>query len=528
MRILTWNINGIRTIPQYHPWNTLKTQEEILDYLNADIICFQEMKSSRKGLTKDIAVPNSYDTFFSFPAKKSGYSGVATYTRVVPRKAEEGLSGLLDLKPPLTLSERISTTYPYQSHLASQVDLRELDNEGRVVVLDFGPFVLINVYCPNDGTEAEDRIQYKIDFQRVLEERVRTLIQVEKRQVIVVGDLNACAALVDHCEGPLLAKKLGLDSQGREAEDAFWNEKQCRMWLRSWLVEGGGPMVDIVRRQWPDRKDMFTCWNTKISARASNYGTRIDYILITPGLLPYVKHADIQPDVKGSDHCPVFLDLDDSIFADSPMTSREWRPRKQRVLGDFFGKKGDEPKPKASSSQSSLQSNAPAPQLKVSSSTSTNKRKAPETTSSSSKKTKQTPSQGKLSSFFNNSSKAAPHKAASPAEDDDEDYRLALELSRQPSSPPPVPDRQSSKKWKSLLAPVPPPRCTVHNEPAKELTTKQGVNKGKMFFICSRPVGPGYDKGREERARADVNPEYRCNFFKWSSDVRREAMREAE
>ncbi len=444
------------------------------------------MKSSRKGLTKDIAAPNSYDAFFSFPAKKSGYSGVATYTRVVPRKAEEGLSGLLDLKPPLTLSERVSTAYPYQSHLASEVNLPELDNEGRVVVLDFGAFVLINVYCPNDGTEAEDRIQYKIDFQRVLEERVRTLTQVEKRQVIVVGDLNACAALVDHCEGPLLAKKLGLDSQGREAEDAFWNEKQCRMWLRSWLVEGGGSMVDVVRRQWPDRKDMFTCWNTKISARASNYGTRIDYILITPGLLPYIKHADIQPEVKGSDHCPVFLDLDDSIFVDPPMTCPRMAAKfwdefsgKQRVLGDFFGKKGDGPKPKASSSHSKLSS---------SQSKETNKRKAPETTPSASKKTKQAPSQGKISFFFNNSTKATPPNAESPDEDDDADHRLALELSRQPSSPPPVLDRQSSKQWKSLLAPVPPPRCTVHNEPAKELTTKQGVNKGKMFFICSRLV----------------------------------------
>lgn len=452
------------------------------------------MKSSRKGLTKDIAVPASYDAFFSFPAKKTGYSGVATYTRVVPRKAEEGLTGLLDLKPPLTSSERISTAYPYQGFLDSELDMHNLDSEGRVVLLDFGAFVLINVYCPNDGTEAEDRIQFKRDFQRLMEERVRHLVEVDKREVIVVGDINACAAIADHCEGPLLAKKLGAEA---DVEKAFWDEKQCRSWLRSWLVEGGGPMIDIVRRQWPDRKDMFTCWNTKISARVSNYGTRIDYILITSGLLPFVKGADIQPDVKGSDHCPVYLDLDDSIFPDKAATAPRMAAKfwdeysgKQRVLGDFFGKKGDEPKvvskPKLSPLQSNSSSTLSLSQPTPSASSSSKKRKAPEPAAPS-KKAKPANGQGKISSFFGNPTAAKAKSPTPPPNEDDEDYRLALALSKEePSSP--TFDRQSSKEWKSLLAPIPPPRCIVHNEPAKELTTKQGVNKGKMFFICSRFV----------------------------------------
>jgi AP endonuclease-2 len=79
------------------------------------------------------------------------------------------------------------------------------------------------------------------------------------------------------------------------------------------------------------------------------------------------------------------------------------------------------------------------------------------------------------------------------------------------------------------MAPVQPPKCTVHGEPAKEYTVnKPGPNKGKTFFICSRPVGPGYDKGKGERLREEVDYKYRCNFFMWSANVRREALKKNE
>jgi AP endonuclease-2 len=80
--------------------------------------------------------------------------------------------------------------------------------------------------------------------------------------------------------------------------------------------------------------------------------------------------------------------------------------------------------------------------------------------------------------------------------------------------------------WSALFTPTPSPLCNVHREPAKEWrVNKPGPNKGKAFFLCSRPVGPGYDKGRSERLREEVDPRYKCNFFMWSSDARREAMR---
>jgi AP endonuclease 2 len=112
------------------------------------------------------------------------------------------------------------------------------------------------------------------------------------------------------------------------------------------------------------------------------------------------------------------------------------------------------------------------------------------------------------------------------------DYQLALELSTsqesQSSSTPPIKPNgvQATTAWSHLLAPLQPPNCLIHNEPAKELTVmKAGPNKGKNFFICSRPVGPGYDRGRGERLREEVDHRWKCNFFKWASEVRREAVR---
>ncbi|KAG5651323.1 hypothetical protein H0H81_009096 [Sphagnurus paluster] len=558
------------------------------------------MKSSRTGLNKGNAVPPSYHAFFSFPVRKSGYSGVGTYVRktaAVPIKAEEGLCGIIQPKPPLSGEECVSRPEAYPQRVIAdervgveeaeeeedvppELDYKELDSEGRTLVLDFGLFVLINVYCPNDGG-TEERGKYKADFHRVLEARVKGLIG-EGREVMVVGDLNACAAVIDHCEGQLMVAK-GI-ADGLEGEEGFWG-KNAQRWLKGWMVaeDGtGGPMVDIVRRFWPERKG----WNTKISARESNYGTRIDYVLITRGLLPWVKAADIQPKIIGSDHCPVYVDLHDEIVdsagaviklqdamgfkSDPPrepprIASKFWDEYsgKQRLLQQFFGKQPasssvsttpSEPKPiqrsdtvssgagtpttsqttlnRDNSSMTSSSTPMPTPPLRqpsqrvdstiASSSTSIKRKLTADTLGrhSSVKKQKQKkvednpPGQAKLSSFFAKPkgsseshnptfSKQTPGSQSSVPEDpaaaqevvdvdEDADYRLAMLLSSQESDAPPPPrcgadSTQSKQAWSNLLAPVQPPKCPVHAEPAKELTVmKPGPNKGKKFFICSR------------------------------------------
>jgi AP endonuclease 2 len=212
------------------------------------------MKMSRKGLDRQTAVPQPYHSFFSFPKSKGGYSGVAVYcnpTAAVAVKAEEGLSGVPQPNPPVSPEERISRCYPSAPQLPLHgdddgcvpSDLVVLDAEGRALVLDFGLFVLINVYCPNDASDM--RMTFKMNFNLMLQERVRILIS-EGREVIVLGDINIALNPIDHSEGSL--------------EEVFWNHPP-REWLRNWL-EPVGPMHDVIRRFWPNRKGMYTCMHT--------------------------------------------------------------------------------------------------------------------------------------------------------------------------------------------------------------------------------------------------------------------------
>ncbi|KAI9440385.1 Endonuclease/exonuclease/phosphatase [Lactarius indigo] len=602
-------------------WNAFKNWDAILKELQADIICFQEMKSSRAAIGRDVALLDSFDSFFSFPDSKGGYSGVAVYTDLhtaTPLKAEEGLSGRLQQKPPQSPEERVSRSYPAAHDLElvpdedeqTPHDLLSLDLEGRALVLDFGLFVLINLYCPNEGSDA--RFPYKMNYHLMLQERVKGLI-AEGREVVVVGDLNVCAAPIDHCDGHLPSNA-----------STFWDHP-ARAWMRDWLTPRG-PLVDVLRQFWPDRKGMYTCWNTKISARETNYGTRIDYVLVTPGLLPWIKAGDIQPSIKGSDHCPVFVDFHDEITTDAgeklvlrdlmymredaakrepPRLAAKFWPEfqgKQTLVSSFFTKRGAETSalpvpalatarsvpttasdlldvldaqlvigppsvshvPQASSStQPTIEPSPSPPSLTppTSSQTSTKpprplshlSRKRPRADNSAvaetSKPKKLRKGQSKLSSFFGQPSSTtsataskAPRLSAAPPEivdlrEDEEEFSEApLPTITSEIRPPSNTASPGSKKkerttkraasWSELFTPVPPPLCTVHGEPAKEFrVNKPGPNKGKAFYLCARPVGPGYDKGRGERLREEVDHQYKCNFFKWASDVKREAMR---
>jgi AP endonuclease-2 len=332
-------------------------------------------------------------------------------------------------------------------------------------------------------------------------------------------------------------------------------------------------------------------------------------VLVTPGLLPWIKASDIQPSIKGSDHCPVFVDLHDEITSDAgeklvlrdlmhmrkedaaakrepPRLAAKYWPEfqgKQMLVSSFFTKRGAEtvtkalpaiarsaqttapdlldvppisaieppsasqvPQTSASTQPATEPSPPPPPSLTPPPSSQTSAK--PPQTSHSSRKRPRPPEtskpkrlrtgQSKLSSFFNKPPSSTPATKSSPpeivdlCEDDDEvpsDAPLPTITSdiRPPSSSQDI--NENSKRaasWSALFTPVPPPLCTVHGEPAKSFrVNKPGPNKGRTFYLCARPVGPGYDKGRSERLREEVNHQYKCDFFKWASDVKREAMR---
>ncbi|GAA5866472.1 hypothetical protein JCM1840_001328 [Sporobolomyces johnsonii] len=618
MRIVTWNVNGIKTLLQYHPWNIKRTYEGILEDLEGDITCIQETKITRDQLDHGMACMNAYDSFFSFYSRsKKGVHGTAIFTKretTVPAKAEEGIGSAL-LPATMTGFERIGG-YP----LSSEVDMdystmKDLDAEGRTTVIDTGMFVLINLYCPNETNDL--RLVFKNNFNKMVDKRVRGLIKAG-REVIVVGDLNICASDLDTAEPEQRAKNQGLET---------FTDHPPRKWLQE-FTGPGGPMIDVTRRFHPDRQGMFTCWNTKIDARPSNYGTRLDYILITPGLLPWVKDSDIQPKVVGSDHCPVYLDLHDEIEVEGRGTIRLWdmmnsgRSKedppppppgfatrfydefsgKQRQLSSWFGKKGRAPPPQppttststsalsaspqtvsASAPEASTSSSQPptsklfsSSQLSASNYASTNgssskkgkgKAKEEEKTPAVEKKVEKKTGQQSLASFFRpppspeplkkkrkksaSKSKTSSPPAASPparsssqpapftstaspqsvsraTQDEDDDILILddqedLVASATASYSTAEVNAQAVSAWSAMLTPKSAPLCDGHNEPSKLLTVnKPGINKGRRFYLCARPVGPGYDKGKGQ-ARINVNPEFRCDFFEWETNVRRPA-----
>ncbi|SGY35282.1 BQ5605_C002g01747 [Microbotryum silenes-dioicae] len=627
MRILSWNVNGIKTLPFYHPWNALKEHEKIIDALKADIVCIQETKITRKLMGKDLAVMNEFDAFFSFLRPPAGRHGTAIFTRrsaLVPVKAEEGLSSVLI--PGSTANEGRIGGYPSFSDQDDWThdDVVKLESEGRTTVIDCGMFVLINLYSPN--LTNEDRLKFKNDFNVLIDTRVRNLIQLG-REVIVVGDLNIVLHMNDTSEPHNISK---------DGDVSQFDAPQYRRWLQN-FVGPSGPMIDIVRHLHPDRKGMYTCWDTKTEARKSNHGARIDYILITPGLRPWVKEADIQADVPGSDHCPIYVDFHDEIDIEGRGTVKLWdemNPKrsgsdrdpakqpeapqfatrfyseyssKQKSINAYFTK-GRVPSASASpspipptasaSSPSSVQPASPAshssnvpsakalgkclavpelepppppppggqqklsgffkppPQPKPAKKTKitkastvkVSKAKTKESTSctplvasaststppaaseaiellSSSSEDEPTPSSSSTTTTNSTSTRARFCAAESPSEVfDPSDLEAAYEAAN-----------ATTTQWNSIFATKAAPLCDVHQEPARLWTVnKSGINKGRRFYLCAsgmlicgafvmlcRPVGPGYDNGK--RPKSSVNPEWRCDFYQWETQVKRPA-----
>lgn len=175
MKIVSWNINGIRTIKQ--------PLKELLDSFRADIICFQETKISRDILDGASALVPGYNSYFGFSKLRSGYSGVATFCKdgVTPCKAETGLSGYMT-------SDSVVDAIGCYGNLENFTDyeLRALDSEGRAVLtqhqLSLGEeecryLVIINVYCPRADPEREDRKTFKMRFYELLKIRAESLLE---------------------------------------------------------------------------------------------------------------------------------------------------------------------------------------------------------------------------------------------------------------------------------------------------------------------------------------------------------------
>ena len=294
----------------------------MFETLEADIVVMQEVKIQRKDLKDDMVLVPGWDVYFSLPKHKKGYSGVAIYTShsvCSPIRAEEGITGVLC--PPnsstkfrdLPADQQIGG-YPQPGQLSDAVDEAALDSEGRCVILEFPAFVLIGVYSPavRDDTRAEFRQAY-ID---AIDVRVRNLVAMGK-QVFLCGDLNIIRSELDTAGAAEHLRK-----EGMTVEEYL--SVPGRRFLNQ-IVFGGQvfgerdsgreePVLwDLCREFHPNRAGMYTCWETRKNARPGNFGSRIDYVLCTSGIKEWFVDSNIQEGLMGSDHCPVYATMGDTV-----------------------------------------------------------------------------------------------------------------------------------------------------------------------------------------------------------------------
>lgn len=254
MRIISYNVNGIRSAINKGFTDWLATDP-------ADIICLQETKAMKDNVDYKKIEALGYETFW-FSAQKKGYSGVAIFTRIKPDFVEYG-------------------------HQVEQSDF-----EGRVIRADFGDITLVNAYYPS-GTSGDERQSYKYQWLKEFFEYLQEL-RKKRKKLIVVGDYNIAHKEIDiH------------DPKGNKNSSGFLPDE--RKWMDAFLQND---WIDTYREINPETTGGYSWWSQRFpTVRAQNKGWRIDYICITKDLKAQLKDAKIYPDVKHSDHCPIYAEF---------------------------------------------------------------------------------------------------------------------------------------------------------------------------------------------------------------------------
>lgn len=247
MRLISWNVNGIRAA----------MQKGFLDYFkeaNADIFCIQETKLQAEQIDLEL---EGYHQYWNY-AEKKGYSGTAIFSKIEPISVSYGLN------------------------------IEEHDKEGRVITLEFDKFYMITVYTPN-SKEKLARLDYRMTWEDAFRSYITELDKV--KPVIICGDLN-----VAHNEIDLKNPKTNRLNAGFSDEE------------RSKFTELlGAGFIDTYRYFYPDKEGAYSWWSYRFSAREKNAGWRIDYFCVSNRLKECLISSDIHSSVFGSDHCPVEL-----------------------------------------------------------------------------------------------------------------------------------------------------------------------------------------------------------------------------
>ena len=252
-KIVSWNVNGLRAVL------SKGALDEVLN-LSPTMLCLQEIKVKREQLPTDGIEKFLHYYQYWNSAKRPGYSGVATFCSEMPVGLELSM------------------------------DDEQFDVEGRFIFLDFNDFVLINVYVPN-GKRDHTRLSYKLAFySRLLD--ICEVLHKDGKLIVLCGDINTAHRAID-LKNPKQNEKVS----------GFLPEE--RAWIDKFLEHG---FIDIYRNLSGDRIQ-YTWWTYRVNARQRNIGWRLDYFLISSGLLKHIDKTTIYDDIWGSDHCPIGLTL---------------------------------------------------------------------------------------------------------------------------------------------------------------------------------------------------------------------------
>jgi exodeoxyribonuclease-3 len=253
MKVVTWNVNGIRAVQKK---GFLKWFEKE----KPDVLCLQEIKAKPEQLDEFLLKVKDYHAVFN-SAERPGYSGTAIYSR---EKPDEIWTGIGD---------------------------KTADSEGRVVGVKFGNLHVISAYFPNSQPEGV-RLDFKIGFVDKITKKLKGLV-AKKQDIVLTGDYNIAHHEID----------LARPDDNHESPGFFPSEREA---MTRFLKAG---FVDCFRQANPKKAEQYTWWSFRTAARERNVGWRIDYCNVNTSLHARVKRNWISPDVMGSDHCPVGIEL---------------------------------------------------------------------------------------------------------------------------------------------------------------------------------------------------------------------------
>ena len=250
MRLISWNVNGLRACVG-------KGFLDFFDEIRADAVCLQETKMQPDQLTLEL---EGYQQYWNSAVKK-GYSGTAIFTKMQPFSVKNGMN------------------------------IPEHDTEGRVITCEFEDFYLVTVYTPNAQSELA-RLDYRMTWDDAFRE---FLLELDaKKPVIVCGDMN-----VAH-------KEIDLKNPGPNRGSAGFTDEEREKFTK--LLDAG--FTDTFRHLYPDLIGAYSWWSYRFKARQNNAGWRIDYFLVSDRIKDKIVTASILPEVMGSDHCPVMLEIE--------------------------------------------------------------------------------------------------------------------------------------------------------------------------------------------------------------------------